>query len=177
VAAAVILPLAIGARTLGGLLAGVDDSKLLTPAQREELYPRILSCALSVGIGGAGPGEVDHDGILPATCAAMIRAIAMLDPQPGHLLIDAVRLPQCDIAQTSLIRGDGRSLSIAAASIVAKVARDRMMASLDERYPGYAFARHKGYGTRQHSEALRRLGAAEIHRISYEPVRMLQPAE
>ena len=173
VAAAVILPLELGAAALSAQLRGVDDSKRLSPAARQRLLPRILECARAVGVGGAGPGEVDRDGVAPATRAAMIRAVAMLDPRPDHLLIDAVRLPQCPLPQTSLFRGDSRSLSIAAASIVAKVARDLMMAGLDERYPGYGFARHKGYGTAAHRHALGQLGAAEIHRMSYAPLAQL----
>ncbi len=174
VAAAVVLPLELGPAALLAQLAGVDDSKRLRPAARAALVPRILECARAVGVGGAGPGEVDRDGLVPATRAAMIRALAMLDPQPDCLLIDAVRLPQCDLPQTSLIRGDGRSLSIAAASIVAKVARDELMAGLEERYPGYGFGRHKGYGTAAHRRALGRLGAAEVHRMSYAPLSQLR---
>lgn len=170
VAAAVILPLELGARTLRRLLAGVNDSKQLTAARREALYPRIVEVARAVAVGGAGSGEVDRDGIVPATRAAMIRAVAALASPPDHLLIDAVGLPQIDLPQTSLVKGDARSLSIAAASIVAKVTRDRLMAGLEERYPGYGFARHKGYGTVLHREALERLGAAEVHRKTYAPI-------
>jgi ribonuclease HII len=174
VAAAVILPLELGAAALMAQLAGVDDSKRLRPAARAALLPRIVECARAVGVGGAGPGEVDRDGIVSATRAAMIRAVAMLSPQPDHLLIDAVRLPQCELPQTNLIRGDSRSLSIAAASVVAKVARDELMAGLDERYPGYGFGRHKGYGTAAHRQALGLLGAAEVHRMSYAPLAQLR---
>jgi ribonuclease HII len=104
----------------------------------------------------------------------MLRALAMLYPQPDQLLIDAVRLPQCPLPQTCIVRGDSRSLSIAAASIVAKVARDRLMAGLDDRYPGYGFARHKGYGTAAHRLALEQLGAAEVHRMSFAPLAQLR---
>lgn len=148
----------------------MNDSKQLTPAQREALYPKILEVAIAVAVGGAGPGEVDQDGIVPATRAAMIRAVAALSRPPDHLLIDAVQLPQIDLPQTSIIKGDARSLSIAAASIVAKVTRDRLMAGLDAQHPGYGFARHKGYGTELHRAALARVGATEVHRKSYAPI-------
>ncbi|MBI3764444.1 MAG: ribonuclease HII, partial [Chloroflexi bacterium] len=128
VAAAVILPPASNGRSWRSRLHGVNDSKQLTVRQREALYPKILEVAIAVGVGGAGPGEVDRDGIVPATRAAMIRAVAALVRSPDHLLIDAVHLPQVELPQTSIIKGDARALSIAAASIVAKVARDRLMA-------------------------------------------------
>jgi ribonuclease HII len=115
--------------------------------------------------------QIDGEGILPATRAAMERAIAMLHPQPQALLIDAVSLQSLIfLPQRSLNYGDSLSLSIAAASIVAKVSRDRLMTGLDERYPGYGFARHKGYGTRAHQRALKALGVSEAHRKSYAPV-------
>jgi ribonuclease HII len=169
VAAAVILPLADPA--LRARLKGVDDSKALTPRQRERLAEVIGQVALAVGVGGAGSTEVDRHGLLAATRAAMQRALAMLDPQPDALLIDAVDLsPVVAMPQLSPVYGDSRSLSIAAASIVAKVARDRWMAGLDERNPGYGFAQHKGYGTPEHCAALERLGVCEAHRLSYAPI-------
>jgi ribonuclease HII len=169
VAAAVILPLDNTA--LRASLKGVNDSKTLTPRQRERLAQVIGEVALAMGVGGAGSTEVDRHGLLAATRAAMQRAVAMLNPQPEALLIDAVDLsPVVPLPQLSAIYGDSRSLSIAAASIVAKVARDRWMVGLDERFPGYGFAQHKGYGTPEHCAALERLGVCEAHRLSYAPI-------
>ena len=170
VAAAVILPLE--RPDLADVLEGVTDSKKLSPARRETLLERIRSVALAVGIGGAGPGEVDRDGLIPATRAAMIRALAGLACQPQALLLDYILLPTVSLPQTSLVKGDARSLSIAAASIVAKVHRDRAMVALDAQYPGYCFSRHKGYGTTAHRAALERLGPSDVHRMSYEPIRL-----
>jgi ribonuclease HII len=152
----------------------VNDSKQLTARQRERLFDVIRASALAVGVGGAGPGEIDRDGIVPATRAAMERAVAALNPQPEALLIDALPLQSLiSLPQRSLPYGDSRSLSIAAASIVAKVSRDRLMAGLDARYAGYGFARHKGYGTAAHRQALERLGPSEAHRRSYAPIRQI----
>lgn len=170
VAAAVILPL--GDRQLTRLLKGVNDSKQLTPHQREGLAEVIWNVAVSVGVGGATPDEIDRDGIVPATKHAMQRAVAMLDPQPQALLIDAVNLEaQVSLPQHYLYFGDSLSLSIAAASIVAKVSRDQAMRVLDASYPDYGFAQHKGYGTAVHQAALKSFGVCEIHRRSYRPVR------
>lgn len=169
VAAAVILPLGDGG--LRAALRGVNDSKTLTARQRERLAGVIGEVAVAVGVGGAGSTEVDRHGLVAATRAAMQRAIAMLAQQPEALLIDAVNLaPLVPLPQLSPNYGDSLSLSIAAASIVAKVARDRWMAGLDERFPGYGFAQHKGYGTAAHSAALARLGACEAHRLSFAPI-------
>jgi ribonuclease HII len=175
VAAAVILPL--DRPGLRAALRGVNDSKRLTPRQRDRFYEVICSVALAVGVGGAGPGEIDRDGIVAATRAAMERALAMLNPPPEALLIDGLDLtPAVGLPQRSIIHGDALSLSIAAASIVAKVSRDRALAALDARYPGYGFARHKGYGTRAHQAALKQLGITDVHRKSYAPIsRLLQP--
>ena len=174
VAAAVILPL--DRRDLRAALRGVNDSKQLTARQRERFYDVIHEVALAVGVGGAGPGEIDRNGIVAATRAAMERAVAMLTPRPDALLIDAINLQSLiSLPQRSLNYGDSLSLSIAAASIVAKVSRDRVMAALDAMHPGYGFARHKGYGTAAHREALMRLGVTETHRKSYAPVRTLIP--
>jgi ribonuclease HII len=172
VAAAVILPL--DRRDLRAALKGVNDSKQLTTRQRERWFAVIREVALAVGVGGAGPGEIDRDGIVPATRAAMERAVAMLTPPPEALLIDAINLQSLiSLPQRALNYGDSLSLSIAAASIVAKVSRDRWMAGLDERYPGYGFARHKGYGTAAHYAALKRLGVTVAHRKSYTPIARL----
>jgi ribonuclease HII len=169
VAAAVILPVeAAGLRTA---LRGVTDSKALTARQRVKLLDAIGAVALSIGVGGASAAEVDRHGLLAATRAAMERAIAMLHPAPEALLIDAVDLrPVVGLPQLAMAYGDSLSLSIAAASIVAKVNRDRWMVGLDQRYPGYGFAQHKGYGTPGHCAALERLGVCEAHRLSYAPI-------
>ena len=168
-AAAVVLPL--NRPDLPELLAGVRDSKQLSPAQRERLLPLILDAADAVGVGWATPAEVDERGIVPATRQAMARAVKELDGRADALLVDYVRLPDLDLPQRALPKADARCLSVAAASIVAKVTRDRLMVALEQDYPGYGFARHKGYGTRQHREALARLGPSPIHRKSWRPVR------
>jgi ribonuclease HII len=172
VAAAVILPLA--RRDLAVALQGVNDSKQLRPRVRERLYDVVRTVALAVGVGGAGPSEIDRAGIVAATRAAMERALAMLNPPPDALLIDGWHLHALTaLPQRALNYGDSISLSIAAASIIAKVSRDRAMAALDAQYPGYDFARHKGYGTRAHRTALEQLGVTEAHRRSYAPVARL----
>ena len=168
-AAAVVLPL--NRPDLPELLAGVRDSKQLSPAQRERLFPLILRAADAVGVGWATPAEVDERGIVPATQQAMARAVKKLDGRADALLVDYVRLPDLDLPQRALPKADVHCLSVAAASIVAKVTRDQLMVALEQDYPGYGFARHKGYGTRQHREALARLGPLPIHRKSWRPVR------
>lgn len=173
VAAAVILPLEL--RGLRRKLQGVNDSKQLTAQQREQWLTVIGEVAVTIAIGGAGPSEIDQGGIVPATKAAMQRAVAMLHPQPEALVIDAVNLQSVvPLPQLAVNYGDTLSLSIAAASIVAKVARDRLMARLDSQYPGYDFARHKGYGTAAHQAALKRLGPCPIHRRSFAPIAQLK---
>ena len=151
-------------------LVGIRDSKELTASARERMDVRIYQVALAVGIGRASVREVDAVGIVAATRRAMSRAIGKLQPRPQALLIDALSLPGIDLPQQCPIKGDRVSLSIAAASIVAKVARDRMMVEADRRYPGYGFSRNKGYGTREHIEALYRQGSCIIHRVSFAPV-------
>jgi ribonuclease HII len=179
VAAAVILPELRGLRRL---LHGVRDSKLMTPAQREHWATRIELLALASAIGQSSAEEIDRLGILPATRLAMRRAVEALATRPAHLLIDYLLLPELPQPQTGLTHGDARVLSIAAASVLAKVDRDRSMAALDAAFPGYGFGQHKGYGTRCHQEALARLGPSPIHRRSYAPVQRvcatnLYPAE
>ena len=154
-------------------LDGIRDSKELSPAARERLTQVILQWASGVGVGRASAREVDAVGIVPATRRAMARAIAKLRPRPDALLVDALPLPRVGIPQNCPVKGDRISLSIAAASIVAKVSRDRLMQSADRRYPGYAFHRNKGYGTREHVAALERLGSCSIHRVSFAPVARL----
>ena len=168
-AAAVVLPLDRG--DLSDLLTGVCDSKLLSPVRREALLPRILEVAQAVGVGWSTPAEIDAWGISTATRQAMASAVARLVLRPDALLVDYVRLPGLHLPQRVLPKADVRCLSVAAASIVAKVERDRLMVALDKDFPGYGFARHKGYGTRQHREALARLGPSPIHRMSWRPMR------
>ncbi len=168
-AAAVILPL--DRTDLPELLDGVRDSKLLSPKQREALLPVVLEIAEAAGVGWADPGEVDEWGVVAATRQAMARAVAQLDGAVDALLVDYLRLPNLNLPQRSLPKADVRCLSVAAASIVAKVERDRLMATLEQEFPGYGFAQHKGYGTRQHRAALAQLGPSPIHRMSWQPLR------
>ena len=147
----------------------INDSKKLTEKKRELLYDVIMENALSVGIGISSPEVIDEINILNATKKAMIEAINNLSIKPEHLLIDAVKL-DIDIPQTSIIKGDAKSESIAAASIIAKVTRDRMMVELDKKYPMYDFKHNKGYGTKKHIEALYQYGPIEEHRKSFAPV-------
>lgn len=154
-------------------LHSVRDSKLLTAPQRSDCEKSIRAVAIACGIGSAEAEEIDRWGIVPATRAAMQRAIAALFPQPDALLLDALALPDLGLAQTVLIKADRLCLSVACASIIAKVARDRLMTKLNQVYPGYAFAQHKGYGTPQHRAALNRFGPSPIHRCSFAPIRRL----
>ena len=154
-------------------LSGVRDSKQMTPRQRGVWAEKIRAVALAWGVGFATALEIDELGILPATRLAMQRALAMLDIAPEHLLLDAVRLPGVALPQTALIKGDCRVLSIAAASVLAKTERDRWMEKLDVEFPGYGFARHKGYGTAVHRTALESLGACGQHRKSFKPIKLL----
>jgi len=169
-AAAVILPADPEVLTQ---LNGVRDSKQMTARQRTFWAAEIKSQAAAWAVGFAAPEEIDARGIVPATRLAMARALDQLDPAPQHLLIDALLLREIDIPQTSIVRGDSTSLSIAAASVLAKTARDALMVAMDEEYAGYTFARHKGYGTRQHQAALAQLGPCESHRKTFAPIRRL----
>jgi ribonuclease HII len=168
VAAAVVLRAEVLAQP--ALLAGVDDSKLLTATQRERCYDVILAHAAGVGVGIVPAYLIDGYGILAATRLAMTTALLSLPCSPDALLIDAVQLRELTLHQRALIRGDSISLSIAAASIVAKVSRDRHMVAADQAHPGYSFARHKGYGTAIHQAALRQLGLCALHRRTFQPV-------
>jgi len=161
-AAAVILP-ANPSLTL--TLNRVRDSKLMTPLARETWAPRIKKSALDWGVGFASADEIDTLGILPATKLAATRALENL--LPDYLITDYLIFPEIDLPQTALVKGDQRSLSVAAASVLAKTTRDALMCKLDGHYPGYGFARHKGYGTRLHQELIRKLGRCEIHRKSF----------
>ena len=171
VAAAVILPPDLP--DLAHCLAGVRDSKTLTATRREQLLDLIEAHALAWGVGAVSPAGIDAWGIVPATREAMSLALGALPHPADYLLIDHVSLPDQGLPQVSLPKGDARILSIAAASIVAKVSRDRMMVELDAAYPGYGFAQHKGYGTPQHRDALERLGPSAIHRLSFAPLQRL----
>ena len=146
------------------------DSKTLSAAQRERLYDAITACAVAWAVGEASVEEIDRLGIVPATRLAMRRAIDALRPGPQALLVDAVDLSELRLPCRAIIDGDALCGSIAAASIVAKVARDRLMEDLDRRYPGYGFAEHKGYATREHLRLLRELGPCPIHRRTFAPV-------
>ena len=164
VAAAVILPVHAG-------LAGVDDSKQLSEDERERLYCVILEKAVAVGIGSADAPEIDSLNILEATRLAMSRAIDDLAPSPDYVLTDAITLPAVRVPLRPIIKGDALSLSIAAASIIAKVTRDHLMAAYHETFPQYNFLSHKGYGTAEHLRMLARFGPCPIHRRSFTPVR------
>jgi ribonuclease HII len=166
VAAAVVLP-------DHPRLPGLDDSKRLAREPRERLAEQILAQALAVSVAEVWVDEIDRRNIYQASLLAMRKAVEGLAPQPDHVLVDARRIPGIAAAQTSIVGGDGLDASIAAASIVAKVHRDAIMARLDGEYPGYGFARHMGYATPQHLRALRRLGACPIHRRSFAPVSQL----
>jgi len=159
-AAAVMLP-------EGLRIDGVDDSKKLSPHKRELLFDVIMSLALSVGIGVVGPEVIDRINILQATRLAMLDAVAQLSPQPDYILIDGITAINSPIPQKTIKKGDSLSLSIAAASIIAKVTRDRMMIEMDLVYPGYGLAGHKGYGSVQHLDAIRLLGPSPIHRMTF----------
>jgi len=149
------------------LIEGVNDSKKLSPAKREKLYDIILNRAVSYGIGIVDEKRIDEINILNATKLAMKMAVDQMNIKPDILLIDAVRLDDLDIPQKSIIKGDELSISIAAASIIAKVTRDRMIAEADSQYPEYGFKKHKGYGTAEHINAIKKYGICPIHRISF----------
>lgn len=165
VAAAVILP-------KGCKISGLNDSKKIPKSKHKEIYEAVLEHAIAVGIGVKDNQVIDQVNIYEATKLAMIEAIGQLDPQPQHLLIDAMKL-DLPISQTSIIKGDANSLSIAAASIVAKVTRDQMMETYDQEYPGYDFAQNAGYGTAKHLAGLQKLGITPIHRRSFEPIKSI----
>ena len=145
----------------------INDSKKLSAAKREELYDVIMEKAVSVGIGMVGPERIDEINILQATYEAMRQAIGQLDPQPDLLLNDAVTIPKVEIRQVPIIKGDAKSISIGAASIIAKVTRDRLMENYEDIYPGYGFAANKGYGSAEHIAALKKLGPTLIHRATF----------
>jgi ribonuclease HII len=168
VAAAVILP--ADADSVAPLLGAVDDSKKLAPRTRERLLELIRAHASAIGVGCASVEEIDAVGIAQANRLALVRAIELLGVQPDFVLVDFLTLPQLHLPQRGVPHGDALSLTIAAASIVAKVTRDRWMTEQDDSHPGYGFARHKGYGTAMHRAALGRLGPCALHRRSFAPV-------
>ncbi|HJS20491.1 MAG TPA: ribonuclease HII [Anaerolineales bacterium] len=153
---------------LSQALAGVRDSKQMTPRARESLAPRIQETALTWCVGFASAEEIDSLGIVRAARCAALRALDGLSLSPHYLLTDfRLELPQLDISQTSLVKGDALCMSIAAASVLAKTARDALMRELDSQYPGYGLGKHKGYGTQAHRLALKRLGCSSIHRKTF----------
>lgn len=169
-AAAIILP---AEPSINRVLHGVRDSKQMSPKERDFWSFRLRDVAATWGVGFASHTEIDELGILPATLLAVQRALETLAISPAHLLLDYLFLSECEIPQTSLIKGDARSQSIAAASILAKTTRDDILREMDREYPGYGFANHKGYGTPTHLEALSFLGPCPIHRMSYSPLKRI----
>jgi len=163
VAAAVILP-------ANWCPAGLDDSKKLTAARRVALYEEIRTSALSWGACTVSAAEIDRTDILKATLLAMARSVVRLAPAPGLVLVDGRQVPDIPYPAEAIVRGDGTSAAVAAASIVAKVLRDRVMTAWDRHHPGYGFAAHKGYGAPTHQEALSRLGPCSLHRFTYRPI-------
>jgi ribonuclease HII len=167
VAAAVIMPHRLAAPWADE----IRDSKLLSPARREYLFQHITKVAISVGTGMVPAGIIDSHNIVKATLLAMKQAVSRLRRPPEYLLIDHLRLPDVSLPQKGITNGDRLCFSIACASIIAKVARDRFMVKLDRVYPGYGLAKHKGYGTREHLLYLQQKGPCPIHRRSFRPVR------
>jgi ribonuclease HII len=167
-AGAVVLPLNIP--DLWDRLHGVRDSKELTSKEREFWAEKIKAIALAWGVGFASCGEIDQIGIVQATHLAASRALSQLQVQADHLLLDYLVLPDSDLPQTSLIKGDARSLSIASASILAKTARDAVLVEMEDAFPGYHFASNKGYATQAHRTAIAELGPCEQHRRSFSPI-------
>jgi len=167
-AGAVILP---QRDDLQQMLSGVQDSKQINAKARQAQAELIGAVAIGAAVGFTSAAEIDEIGIMPATRLAAQRALAQLPQQPQHLLIDYISIPGAGLPSTSLTKGDCRSLSIAAASILAKVARDALMVDLEEEYPGYGLAAHKGYGTASHRRAIEALGPSPVHRMSFAPMR------
>ena len=171
-AAAVSIPPECAEELLAGPLDGLIDSKQLTPARREYFHDMLCSLeGVSIGYGEASAAEIDEINILRATHLAMRRALEALNPLPAHALVDGLPPSNLPCPFTAIVKGDAKSILIAAASVVAKVRRDRYLDSLDSKYPGYGFASHKGYGSKEHLDALRRLGPCPEHRKSFGPVR------
>jgi ribonuclease HII len=163
VAAAVVLP-------PGWCPEGLDDSKRLTARRREKLYQEIRANAIQIGACAVSASEIDDLNILRATLRAMARAVARLDPPPQRVLVDGLHAPETDCPADTLVGGDGLSAAVAAASVVAKVLRDRIMIAWDRHYPAYGFASHKGYGAAGHRAALDAHGPCPLHRLTYRPL-------
>jgi ribonuclease HII len=177
VAAAVMFPPAWIREGLPRALQGLNDSKQLTPAAREAFFATLAALPeVAWAVAEADAAEIDRVNILRATHGAMVRALAGLPRPPAHVLVDGTRVAAIAGPQTPLVKGDARSYSIAAASVLAKVTRDRFMTAADARWPGYGFAVHKGYPVPAHLAALARLGPCPLHRRSFAPVRAVQPA-
>lgn len=178
-ASAVMIPREEIGRLAEGPLAGLTDSKKLSPGRRERFLAVLTSSpCVRVGVGVASVGEIDRLDVLRATHLAMRRSLLALgSPPPGHVLVDGLPVEGLPAPSTAIVGGDAKSLLVAAASVVAKVERDRLMVALDALYPGYGFARHKGYGTKAHLEALRRLGPSPAHRKTFAPVAALLAQE
>lgn len=160
VAAAVIFPPDV-------FIPGINDSKKLSPATRERLYRPIIESAISIGIAWCDHQTIDQINILQATFSAMRQAITQLNPRPDHLLVDGRPIPELNVPQTAIVGGDSHCFSIAAASIIAKVTRDRLMLEYDRLFPQYGFAQHKGYPTRKHIQAIIQYGYCPIHRTTF----------
>ena len=174
VAACVVVDRALLLEKIPSYFYEIDDSKKVASSKRTELAQRLRAQeGVEIGIGMVDSGTIDRINILQATRLAMRKALEQLAPSPDHLLIDGLKVPAMGVSQTALIQGDARSFSIAAASIVAKVFRDGLMEQYDQEFPNYGFARHKGYGTLQHLQNLRRFGPCDLHRRSFAPVQEL----
>jgi ribonuclease HII len=175
VAAAAILPASWAEAGLPPELEGLNDSKQLTAAQRERFFTFLTACAeVEFAIARVGAGKIDAINILRATHRAMNDALAQLRPAPGHALVDGRPVKTMTVPQTAIVQGDARSYSIAAASVLAKVTRDRLMLEFDRQWPKYGFAEHKGYGTEQHLAAIAAHGPCPIHRRSFAPLKPVQ---
>jgi ribonuclease HII len=163
-------PVVAAAVVLREPVAGLDDSKRLTAAQRATLFAELMDGGHAIGVGAVAPEDIDRVGIQSANYRAMADAVYALSPPADFLLVDGFHIAGCALPQKRIVKGDARSQSIAAASIIAKVTRDRLMDELDHQYPGYGFARHKGYATAKHLDAVERLGACPAHRRSFAPI-------
>ena len=166
-------PIVAAAVILGKPLPGLDDSKKLSAAQRDRIYDALIRSGYPIGVAVVEAAAIDRHGIQSANYTAMAQAVAAIEEPPDFLLVDGFAIPGCPLPQKRLVKGDRRSASIAAASIIAKVTRDRLMDELDRLYPAYGFARHKGYGTSDHLAALQRFGPCPVHRRSFSPLKEL----